>query len=213
MKPIVLIGGGGHCVSCIDVIERSGQYAVAGVLDLPEKAGQTVLGYPVLGCDDDLDDLARQALSFLVAIGQVKSAALRRSLFHRVLQAGGELPAVVSRLAYVSPHADVRSGTIIMHHAMVNAKASVDVNCIVNSCALVEHDARIEGHCHISTGAVVNGHCVIGEGCFLGSGSVVREGIRLAGGTVVGAGAVVSRSIHEAGVYVGCPARRMCPGE
>ena len=33
---IVLIGGGGHCKSCIDVIEQQGVYQIAGIVDLPE---------------------------------------------------------------------------------------------------------------------------------------------------------------------------------
>jgi len=36
MKPIILIGGGGHCLSCIDVIEQTGLYQIIGILDLPD---------------------------------------------------------------------------------------------------------------------------------------------------------------------------------
>lgn len=43
-EKITLIGGGGRCRSCIDVIEQEGKYQVAGIVDLPEKQGQSVLG-------------------------------------------------------------------------------------------------------------------------------------------------------------------------
>lgn len=37
MKPkLILIGGGGHCHSAIDVIEEEGRYQIAGIVDLPE---------------------------------------------------------------------------------------------------------------------------------------------------------------------------------
>ena len=39
-KPIILIGGGGHCKSCIDVIEQEGKYRIVGILDLPEMLGK-----------------------------------------------------------------------------------------------------------------------------------------------------------------------------
>jgi len=29
---LILVGGGGHCKSCIDVIERQGKYRIAGII-------------------------------------------------------------------------------------------------------------------------------------------------------------------------------------
>ncbi len=53
--PIILIGGGGHCKSCIDVIESEGKFQIKGIIDLPSELGNKVLGYPVIGNDDDID--------------------------------------------------------------------------------------------------------------------------------------------------------------
>jgi len=44
---LLLIGGGGHCKSCIDVIEQKNKYRIAGIVYLPEKKGQSVLSYPI----------------------------------------------------------------------------------------------------------------------------------------------------------------------
>ena len=32
-KNIILIGGGGHCKSCIDVIEAEDKFEIAGIVD------------------------------------------------------------------------------------------------------------------------------------------------------------------------------------
>ena len=57
-KPkIVLIGGGGHCKSCIDVIEEENKYQIAGIVDVPEKHGEKILAYKVFAKDDDLPEL------------------------------------------------------------------------------------------------------------------------------------------------------------
>ena len=53
----------------------------------------------------------------------------------------------------------LQKGTIVMHHALVNAGAKVGANCIINTKALIEHDAVVEDHCHIATAAIVNGGC------------------------------------------------------
>ena len=38
MKPLILIGGGGHCKSVIDVVESAG-YTILGIMDMPEMVG------------------------------------------------------------------------------------------------------------------------------------------------------------------------------
>ena len=53
MKPLVLIGGGGHCKSVIDVAESAG-YQILGILDMPEDVGKEILSAKVIGTDDDI---------------------------------------------------------------------------------------------------------------------------------------------------------------
>ena len=43
-ETILLVGGGGHCKSCIDVIEQEGRFRSAGIVDVPKKLGQKVIG-------------------------------------------------------------------------------------------------------------------------------------------------------------------------
>ena len=62
MKEIILIGGGGHCKSVIDVIEQESQFVIVGIVDKPELIRTEVLGYPVIGSDADLESLAKNTL-------------------------------------------------------------------------------------------------------------------------------------------------------
>lgn len=202
-RNLILVGGGGHCRSCIDVIEQEGKWRIAGIIDHPEKVGERVLGYPVIAGDEELSRLVREYRYFLVTVGQIKSPSLRRSLYERIKESGGELPAVISPLAYISPHASVGEGTIILHRATINAGARVGRNGIVNSCALIEHDAVVGDHCHISTGTILNGGVQVAEGTFVGSGAVTRQGIAIGAGCVIGAGVTVLSDIPDGTVYTG----------
>lgn len=195
MKKIILVGGGGHCKSCIDVIEKGREYGIAGIIDLPEKQDGSVLGYPVIGTDEDIGRLAAEHPIFLVTAGQIKSAALRKRLFAAIRSAGGRCPVVVSPLAYVSPHARIGEGTVVMHHAVVNAAAVVGRNSIINTRALVEHDAVIGDHCHIATGSIINGGVVVGAETFWGSGAASREYVRIGKKSVVGCHATVKSDL------------------
>jgi sugar O-acyltransferase (sialic acid O-acetyltransferase NeuD family) len=191
MKPqILLIGGGGHCKSVIDVIEQEGSYEIAGIIDQKERIGQKVLGYEVIGCDDDLESFLSKISYALVTIGQVQSPDLRIKLFDRLKSIGFDTPVIISPRAYVSKHASIAQGTVIMHDALINADAVVGENCIINSKALVEHDSIIEDHCHISTGAVVNGGGVVQEGTFFGSNAVSKEYVTISRKSFIKAGSV-----------------------
>ncbi len=203
MEPILLIGGGGHCVSCIDVIEQSGIYEIVGVIDVPDKVGGSIFGYPFVGCDDDLDRLLKETPNCLITVGQIKSPALRKRLYSHVLLVKGKLCTVVSPRACVSSHANIGHGTVIMHQALVNGGAEIGENCIINSKATVEHEAKIGNHCHISTNAVVNGQVSIQDDVFIGSGAVICNNLRICSDTVIGAGSLVLRSIDRPGVYSG----------
>jgi sugar O-acyltransferase (sialic acid O-acetyltransferase NeuD family) len=191
-KPkIILIGAGGHCRSCIDVIELAGQFAVAGVVDRPGSTDKTpVLGYPVLGTDDDLSTLRKKYDFALVTVGQIKTPAARIQLFEQLQSIGFDLPVIVSPRAYVSRHAKVGPGTIVMHDALINAGASVGENCIINSKALIEHDAIVGSHCHISTGAIINGEVCVGDGTFFGSNAVSVHGVSIQAKSFISAGSL-----------------------
>ena len=194
-KEIILIGGGGHCKSCIDVIEQDGTFHIAGIVDMPEKLHQKILNYEMIATDDDLPQLVKEYRYVLITLGQIKSPVKRRRFFKTLKELEAILPVIISPLAYVSKHAKIGDGTIIMHHALINAGAKIGSNCIINNKALVEHDAIIGSHCHIATGAIINGGVKVGSGTFFGSNAVCKEYIEIGENTVIGCGATIIKNI------------------
>ena len=204
MRPLILIGGGGHCTSIIDAAESIGR-KILGVLDIPEHYGETILSTKVIGTDDDIPKYVDKA-EFIITVGFITNPATRIKLYNRIKEAGGKLATIIASTAYVSKYATISEGTVIMHHAFVNARAKVGKNVIINSFANIEHDAEIGYQCHISTGTMVNGDCKVGDNCFIGSLSVLANGITVGEDIIVGAGSLVRKSIHKKGIYSGNPA-------
>lgn len=188
---LLLLGCGGHARSCIDVIECEGRFRIVGLVGRAHEVGKEVLGYPVLGGDEDLDRLAKLARHALVTVGQIKSPDVRRDLFERLVVGGWSLPPIISPFAHVSSHATIEAGTVVMHGAIVNAGARVGRNCIINSRALIEHDCKVGDHCHIATGAILNGEVTVSSASFIGSGTVVRQGTVVGERCVIGMGQTV----------------------
>lgn len=201
-ETILLIGGGGHCKACIDVIEQEGKYQIAGIVDVKEKVGQTILGYPIVGTDNDLLSLIQKYKNALITVGQIRSANLRIKLFDQLKELKATLPIIISPLAFVSKHTIISEGTIIMHHALINAGAKIGKNNIINSKALIEHESITGDHCHISTGAIINGQTVIGNECFLGSNVTLANNITLTDKVIIPAGISIFKNVSKSGINI-----------
>lgn len=206
-KPLILVGGGGHCKSVIEAAESVGM-AIRGILDLPTEVGKEILGYPIIGTDDDIPQYVEDC-DFIVTLGFIKNPALRNKLHTRIEEAGGTLATVVASTAHVSRHATVGAGTVVLHGAIVNAGAHIGKGCIINTLANIEHDAQVGDYCHISTGAMVNGDCRVGENTFLGSRSVMANGVSIPANSVFAAGCLVRKTQRIEGLYSGAPAMLM----
>lgn len=204
-KPLILVGGGGHCKSVIDVAESAG-YTILGILDKPEEVGKKVLDYDIIGVDDDISNYVDKA-EFIITVGFIKNPALRIKLYNKVLEAGGKFATLIASTAHVSKYARLGMGTVVMHQAMINAGAIIGNNVIINTFANIEHDAIIGNQCHISTGSMINGECNVGERVFIGSLSVLSNGIDVGNDTIVGAGTIVIKSLPSNCIVAGVPAK------
>lgn len=211
-KELILIGGGGHCKAIIDVA-LAAHRSIMGILDNGLEKGNNVLGVPVIGSDNDIKSIVEQYgndVEFLISVGQIKSADIRRKIFDEIINAGGMLASpLISPSAHIAKGAKVGNGTAIMHNAVVNANAIVGENCIINTGAIVEHDCNIGDFVHISTGAIMNGVSSIGSDSFLGSHATIANTIKVCAETIIGAGAVVISHISQSGTYYGVPAKRI----
>ena len=85
---LILVGGGGHCKSCIDVIEQKEKYRIAGIVDLSEKLHQKILGYEIIATDNDLPRLVNEYENFLITLGQIKSPEKRIRIFQALKVSG-----------------------------------------------------------------------------------------------------------------------------
>ena len=196
MDEIILIGTGGHARSCIDVIELTGQYQIAGLVEKVDFQTVENLGYPTIGTDDDLPELRKKFKNAIITVGQIQSAGIRVKLFNLLSDLDYQLPVIVSPRAHVSSRRNIGAGTIIMHDVLVNANAKIGQNCIINTKALIEHDVEVSDHCHIATGAIVNGGVTIGYESFIGSAAVTKHSISIGEKCVIGAGCIIKTDVE-----------------
>lgn len=208
-QKLILIGGGGHAKACIDVIEQADQYDILGILDRSDLINTSVLGYKIIGTDEDILKYVQDGCEFLITVGQIKTAKIRRRIFELLLQYKAPLATIISPRSCVSKYSKIERGTIVMHNAVVNAGAYIAENCILNTGCDIEHDAIIGPHTHISTYAVVNGDCNIGAEVFVGSNATISNQVNIGDEVILGSGAVVTKNINQKGTYVGSPVKKI----
>ena len=212
-RNVLLLGGGGHCKSCIEVIESTGKYNIVGFFDKDETQTLPVFPYPLLGSESIISSFVEPNNFFLVAVGQIKTALARIKLFDLIAQNGGKHLSVISPYSVISSRSSLGEGSIVHHQVIVNTDTHIGKNAILNNKSLIEHDCVVGDHCHISTGAILNGGCSIGNEVFVGSNSVLVQGVAIISNVVIGAGSVVTENITEPGIYVGNPARKISDNE
>lgn len=206
---LILIGGGEHCESCIDVIEQSNKFNIVGIVDLPEKLDQFVFGYKVFAADEDLKSLAKEYKYYLITVGHIRTPYPRIKLYNRLKDLNVILPVVTAPSSIISKHATLGEGSVVLHNSIIDVNAKVGNNCIINHSSVIGHYAKVEDHCHISANCVI-GRCFIETGTFIGGNSWVNNGISIAKYCVVGSGSNVIKNItDENSIFAGNPAKRI----
>jgi len=201
LSKVLLFGSSGHAKSCVDLIESTETFVIKGVVTREKSKLSSFMGYDVTGTDESIAELVRDCPQAVIGVGQIKDAGPRIGLFLKLMDFNAEMPVIVSPYSKVSRHSSLGDGSLVFHHAVVNASAVVGKNCILNNKSLIEHDAVIEDHCHISTGAIVNGGAKVGRECFVGSGAILHEGVCVGENSIIGAGKVVREDVEPGSIY------------
>ncbi len=197
MPDIVLVGGGGHGVSAVEIIRAGGRFTIRGYIDPASGGLMERLGVDWLGGDDCLDTVIASGASLALTIGQIKSASARQAVGEKLLRAGADLPVITALTATLSAFSSAGDGTLIFHHALINASTTIGRFNIINSGAIVEHDSSTGDFVHIAPGAIVLGHATIGNRTFIGAGAIIREGVTIGDDCIIGAGEVIKSDLKD----------------
>ena len=190
-KSLILIGCGGHAKSIIEIVESTHNWQILGLVGSKEELNKKILGYDVIGTDEDLKYLREKVSYCFISIGQIKNSQKRYAISEKLIKLNFKFPNLLASSSIVSNHAKLKYGISIGHGAIINAGANIGENCIINSNALIEHDAKVGKFSHISTGVLINGNVKIGKNSFIGSGSIIREGIEIPENSIIGAGQTI----------------------
>jgi sugar O-acyltransferase (sialic acid O-acetyltransferase NeuD family) len=206
MRSVLVFGAGGHAKVVIDIIEKSGVYQVAGLIDQSKPKGTIVFGYEVLGDETYLLEQEESISGGIVAIGDNWT---RYTMVASILKVAPDfhfIPAVHPS-AQIGKGAQIGAGTVVMAGAVVNSDTIIGRHCIVNTRASIDHDCIMGDFSALAPHATTGANVRIGDFSAISLGANVVHSIQIGEHTVIGAGATVLSAIGSNVIAYGLPAK------
>ena len=185
-EKLLLVGSGGFGRV---VLEHASQTYDCAFLDDAPEIGTLIDGTPVIGRTEELENFYGEYRLLLVTIGNNR---IREKLYQKAEQVGYEFPNIIVPSAYVSPHAVLGKGVILLNNAVVQNGARIGNGSILNPGVEAHQDSTIGNNVVIYTNSVIRSLAVVEDRARIGSlvtvatQAVVPEDTDVPDGTVAG---------------------------
>ncbi len=205
-RPLCILGAGGQGRVVLDAARTTRLFPEYFFVDQESALhGTLVMGALVLA---ELPPPGKVVVH--VALGHNRR---RLELLDELLARGYVAPPLVHERAWVSPHARLEPGSVVLAMAAVNCGAVIERGVIVNTAAVVEHDCLLQAGVHVAPGCRLSGGVLVGSCAHLGTGASTRQGVCIGQDALVGAGAVVVADVPEKAIVAGVPAKPLAGRE
>ncbi len=183
MEKLLLVGAGGFGRV---VLEHASALYNCAFLD--DGDASIVNGVPVIGETSDIASFYPEYKLLLVTIG---NNMLRERLYKEAAAIGFTFPNIIHPSAYISPHAHIGSGCVILNNAVVQNNAKCGDGCILNPGVELHHDSTIGSYCLIYTNSVVRSLTSVGDRVWVGSNVTVSTSATVSDDTLIEDGKVI----------------------
>lgn len=208
MENILVFGAAGHGKVVMDIIEKAGKYRISGLIDENIPVGNKVLGYEVLGKEEDLPVIIKKesVSGIIVAVGD---NVIRSKIVSRIEENCPGLPFInaIHPRAYIAKGVKIADGVVVMVDVYLSADSVIGRHCIASANSVFGHDSVMEEFSSFMTCVTVGGGARIGAYASLNIGSVVVNNATVGEHSIIAAGAVVVKDIPPFSLAMGLPAR------
>lgn len=205
LRPVIIVGAGGHGRVILDSLLSSGR-PVKGFLDSHKAKGTAVaLGYSVVGSESEIRNFVADC-DVVVGIGD---GWIRSQIVNKLKEISPSIQftSVIHPSAVISQDVEIRPGTVVMAGAVINIGSRIGEHVIVNTRASVDHDCNLSDFSAVQPGATLGGNVELGEFTVVALGSKIIHGKKVDMHSVIGAGATVVSDVPAFSICMGTPAK------
>jgi sugar O-acyltransferase (sialic acid O-acetyltransferase NeuD family) len=210
MKNILILGAKQHAEVMFDAISSNiNNINIVGFLDdNPSLQGEIVMGKPVLGTLNDLDEIINKHNITSIYLGiSARHIKIRERMQKIISEKKLFNGNVIHEKAYISPSAEIGEGNYFAPTTVVNSFAKIGTNCVFYSGAVVDHHTIVGDNVYCGPNVSMASDIRIGNNTYIGIGAVIIPHIKIGKNVTIGAGTVVIKDIPDNSVVVGVPAR------
>lgn len=203
---LYVLGVGANTIVTIDLAEACG-YHIGGLYHYEEgRTKDLVFGHQIIGSNDELFASDISGKNFALSMGDND---IRATLFQRIIEKGGHVPALIHPSAVVSKYSICKEGVLIYPNCVVDPDVEIGENTIISDKSIVLHGCRIGCHCFLAPDAVLGAMTIVEDYSFVGMNATVisRKAQHLGYRSVIGAGAVVTKPVESKQCVAGIPAK------
>lgn len=195
LKPLIIIGGGGHASVLVDILRAQRRKILAIVSPEDISFRKVFSGIPHLKNDDDVLDYSPEIIKLINGVGMLPKSELKIKLNEHYISLGYKFETIISNDACVSPFSEIKQGAQIFAGAIIHAGSVIGEHSIINSGVIIEHDCNIGKYNHIAPRSILCGQVITGKNVYVGAGATVIQNITLEKDSIIGAGAIVTENV------------------
>lgn len=194
MKPIIVLGAGGHAKVLIDAIRLSGT-EIIGITDPSGVKGSEYFGVKVLGDDSQVLNYLPNELELVNGIGSMPNNSVRRILNENMMSKGYLFGKVIHPSAVIASDVKISDGVQIMAGVVIQPSVKIGNSCIINTGVNIDHDCVIHDDCHLAPGVTLSGNVTIGQQTHIGTGTSIIQDIAIGRNCVIAAGSIIYKDV------------------
>ncbi|MFV8333118.1 acetyltransferase [Flavobacterium sp. GSP14] len=178
------------------------------VIDSEYEDGLTINGVKVISETEYFASFHNLEMhNCIIAVG---SPYLKYKIYNKINSKHTQFPTIIHpSVTYDHRFFKIGKGSIICAGVVLTTNIIIGDFVHININSTVGHDCEIGEYSTISPGVQISGNVMLSMNSFIGTGASVLEKISIVSDTIIGAGAVVTKSIEEAGTYVGIPVKKI----
>ena len=195
---VIIYGGGGLSKMIIETVRVLGAYQIAGIIDDNMKAGEMIIGSPVLGGAEVLPELLSKGIRTAVnSVGGIGNYEVRLKVFQQLADARFICPVIIHPTAHVDPSSRLEAGVLVLAQSYISGNAVVGMGSLINNSVVVSHDCILGVCTNLSPGAMIAGDAVIGDYSQIGMNATINIGVKVGSECLIGNGATIKKNVPD----------------
>ena len=186
------VGGGGTLIIIDSLIRQPAQQAVCIFEQDAQFHGREVLGVPVVGTLELLDEWLRSDKLDGVVIAFNRDLAERGRVFEALKNRGVPFCNVIDPGADLRSFVELGTGNILLGRTYVGACSRIGDNNFISANVALEHGNTLGSHNAFGPGVFTSGNVTIGDRVRFATGIFVEPGVTIGSDAVIASGRTVT---------------------